>query len=599
MLEVKDLKVEIDSTQALLQPVAGVCFTVEKGQSFALVGESGCGKSMTALSVMRLLPEGVFVSAGSIKVNGISFLDLTEKQMQSIRGAKVSMIFQEPATSLNPVMTVGDQIVEAVRLHQKVTKGQARQIAIDWLDRVGIDSPQKRFTAFAHELSGGQKQRVMIAMALACQPDVVVADEPTTALDVTLQAQILDLLKKLQQEREIALLLITHDLAVVKRYADRVALMYAGQIVEEQSVADFFKAPLHPYAKQLLSAVPNKEKTGQKLIHIKGTVPELGQMPSGCRYAPRCPLAIRRCTETEPKLEPQGEGSVRCFQTATAIQEQCLPQVQNLPKGAEVFVLKNLSVTYVKSGGLIRELLHGKETFEAVSNVSLSVQAGSTLALVGESGSGKTTLAKAALGLLEDARVSGEVIVNGRQAYAKTGRFDSILRSAVQIVFQDPFASLDPRMTVGQCIREGLAALCPEMSEKEKNKRIVELLKQVGLPESAFYKLPHEFSGGQRQRIAIARALSVGPKVLICDEPTSALDVSVQAQVLNLLRDIQVQTGIAIVLITHNFAVVEYIADTVAVMKKGRLVECGPAREILEHPQNDYTKALLAAVPRL
>ncbi len=599
MLEVKNLKVQIDAPNRVLEAVSGVSFTVNKGECFALVGESGCGKSMTAFSIMRLLPEGVYVSEGSIRVGGIELLELTEKQMQSVRGAKVSMIFQEPATSLNPVMTVGDQIVEAVRLHEKVSKAEARAIAIKWLDRVGIDEPEKRFSAFAHELSGGQKQRVMIAMALACKPDVVVADEPTTALDVTLQAQILDLLKRLQKEREIALLLITHDLAVVKTYADRVALMYAGLIVEEQSVADFFAAPKHPYAKQLLSAVPGKDKAGRELVHIKGIVPELSDMPAGCRYAPRCPLAKDKCTKSLPELQMIGDGVyARCFEIDKTFEEARLKLTRTIEKGEDVFTVQNLSVKYVKSKGVIAELLHGKDVFEAVADVSLTLARGTTLALVGESGSGKTTLAKAALGLLEDALVTGTVTIAGQAAYHKS-KFDPKLRSAVQIVFQDPFASLDPRMTVGECIREGLSALVPDMDKAQQGRRIAQLLKQVGLPESAAGKLPHEFSGGQRQRIAIARALAVSPKVLVCDEPTSALDVSVQAQVLNLLKEIQAQTGIAILLITHNFAVVEYIADTVAVMKKGRLVECGPASEILEHPQNDYTKELLAAVPRL
>lgn len=596
MLEISRLKVVIDSGDRRLEAVSDVSFTVHKGQCFALVGESGCGKSMTALSVMRLLPEGISIASGSIRLNGIELLDLTEKQMQSVRGAKISMIFQEPSTSLNPVMTVGDQIVEAVRLHENVTRTQAKRIALNWLERVGIDNAQKRFDAFAHELSGGQKQRVMIAMALACQPDVVVADEPTTALDVTLQAQILDLLKQLQKERRIALLLITHDLAVVKKTADRVALMYAGQIVEEQSVEKFFASAAHPYAGQLLAAVPGKDKAGKKLIHIKGTVPELSEMPAGCRYAPRCPLVRQKCRTTSPEWTVlENGGGVRCLGHKGDVDVQKVEDSTHAPIGQEVFRVDNLCVRYVKSRGLFR----GNDIFEAVKDVSFSLAEGSTLALVGESGSGKTTLAKAALGLLEESEVTGSVRINGHLAYLKNHAFDVRLRKDIQIVFQDPFASLDPRMTVGQCIAEGICALRPEMSVAAREKKIRALLAQVGLSESAAQKLPHEFSGGQRQRIAIARALAVDPKILICDEPTSALDVSVQAQVLNLLRAIQAQTGIAILLITHNFAVVEYFADAVAVMKKGRLVEYGPAQKILQTPENDYTKALLAAVPRL
>lgn len=598
MLKVENLRVEIPTKHKTLYPVAGVSFTVNKGECFALVGESGCGKSMTALSVMRLLPEGVHVDQGSIHVGDTELLNLTEEQMQHVRGARVSMIFQEPATSLNPVMTVGDQIVEAVRLHESVSQSEAKKKAVEWLTRVGIDDAARRFDAFPHELSGGQKQRVMIAMALACNPDVVVADEPTTALDVTLQAQILDLLKSLQEERHIALLLITHDLAVVKRNADRVALMYAGQIVEEQTVEDFFASPKHPYAGQLLASVPDKKKIGQKLIHIQGTVPELSQMPEGCRYAPRCPFADAKCRKEAPELRTLSAASrVRCFKAEKyPASHPCeAPFEKTTSKDDVVFAVENLKVDYVKSGGFLRK----KEVFQALKGVSLRIARGTTLALVGESGSGKTTLAKAALGLLEDARVSGAVTVDGKCMTAADGKVDRSMRSLVQIVFQDPFASLDPRMTVGECIAEGIEALVPGLTKEERRARISKLLTEVGLSASAMDRLPHEFSGGQRQRIAIARALAVSPKVLVCDEPTSALDVSVQAQVLNLLRDIQARTGIAILLITHNFAVVEYAADTVAVMKDGRLVEYGTAHEVLEHPKDEYTRTLVAAVPRI
>ncbi len=595
MLEVKNLKVALKTPGRRLNVVSDVGFVVRAGECFALVGESGCGKSMTALSLMRLLPEGMVIEAGSIRLKNEELLTLTEKEMLSVRGSRISMIFQEPATSLNPVVTVGDQIVEAVRLHEDVTYQQAKVRALEWLDRVGIDAPQKRFDAFAHELSGGQKQRVMIAMALACRPDVVVADEPTTALDVTLQAQILDLLKDLQQKEGIALVLITHDLAVVKRYADKIALMYAGQIVEEQSAAKFFAQPRHPYAKQLLKTLPTKEKTGEDLLSIKGNVPELAAMPEGCRYAPRCPIAKKECRQTCPPLIKVDDGTVRCGLSTETFQWGQAKKIGKLAEGETVFEVRDFSVAYVKPRGIFRP----KETYDAVRDVSLAVREGGTLALVGESGSGKTTLVKAALGLLSEAKVSGSVKIVGRDAFTSHGRFVPDLRKYAQIVFQDPFASLDPRMTVGACIREGMRALMPKMDAAAQNARMLELLDQVGLSASAAEKLPHEFSGGQRQRIAIARALSVSPKVLVCDEPTSALDVSVQAQILNLLREIQRETSIALVCITHNFAVVEYMADWVAVMKDGSLVEAGSAEEVLTRPQEAYTKTLLSAVPRI
>ena len=602
MLEVRDLTLKIDGLEA--EAVSGVSLTVRAGECFALVGESGCGKSLTALSVLRLLPEGVSVASGRILLDGVDLLALREKDMRAVRGAKAAMIFQEPATSLNPVLTVGEQIVEAVRLHRSVSKAEARAVALKWLERVGIDAPERRIDAFAHELSGGQKQRVMIAMALACAPDVVVADEPTTALDVTLQAQILELLKKLQAEEGIALLLITHDLAVVRRYADRVALMYAGQIVEERSAADFFAAPAHPYAGQLLAAAPSAAKAGRALSGIAGTVPELSAMPAGCRYAPRCPLAQESCCTAPVAMRVLSQDaagraeSVRCLRAGQRVEMPEEPLRKKGAVGRRVLEIRNLTVEYVKSRGLFR----APDVFKAVSGVNLDLAAGETLALVGESGSGKTTLAKAVLGLLgtaDEVRVSGSVKIDGRGAYDAKGRFVGTLRRFAQIVFQDPFASLDPRMTVGECIAEGIESLHPEVEVPERAARVAKLLKRVGLSESAAHRLPHEFSGGQRQRIAIARALAVEPQIIVCDEPTSALDVSVQAQVLNLLARIQIDTGVAILLITHNFAVVEYAADRVAVMQKGRLLEAGPAEEVLLAPKTEYTRKLLASVPRL
>ena len=414
VLEVKDLHVAVHACEGLLEAVSGVSFSLHKGECFALVGESGCGKSLTALSLMRLLPESAQITAGSVTIDGENLLELPEKEMQSRRGARIAMIFQEPATSLNPVLTIGDQIVEAVLLHQKISKNDARSKALEWLERVGIDAPEKRFEAFSHELSGGQKQRVMIAMALACEPQVVVADEPTTALDVTLQAQILELLKRLQKERGIALLLITHDLAVVRQCADRVALMYAGQIVEENTAAEFFAHPQHPYARQLLAAVPSADKSKGLLTGIAGTVPELGAMPKGCRFAPRCKIAKRECTCREiPLVRMKKQGALRCLRTDSVISLEKFIEAPTAKPGDVVFEVQNLSVFYEKKRGILRSPLF----FDAVKNVSLAVRAGQTTALVGESGSGKTTLAKAALGLLEDARIFGKVMLAGHSAY--------------------------------------------------------------------------------------------------------------------------------------------------------------------------------------
>lgn len=595
VLRVENLTVRIGSRNSL-EAVTDVSFTLTKGECFALVGESGCGKSLTALSLMRLLPEGVHAQSGKVILSGTNLMALTEGEMQSVRGAKIAMIFQEPATSLNPVMTVGDQIVEAVRLHEAADRKTARARALEWLRRVGLDEPERRLSAFPHELSGGQKQRVMIAMALACEPDVLVADEPTTALDVTRQAQILDLLKELGKEKGVAILLITHDLALVRRYADRVALMYAGNIVESAPVKDFFERPLHPYAQLLLSAVPSADKSGRTLTGIAGAVPDLSAMPAGCRFAPRCPLAEASCGKTAPMLKKVAlERLVRC--PKARVLELSSGRALEFSSSSEETVLKltDVSVTYEAGGGLFSR----KKAFEAVRGVTLELKAGRTLALVGESGSGKTTLAKAALGLLTDARVTGGVEIAGSPAFDARGRFKHPLRAAAQIVFQDPFASLDPRMSVGELVAEGILAVRPETGKDEAKREVARLLERVGLPSGAFSRLAHEFSGGQRQRIAIARALAVRPRLVVCDEPTSALDVSVQAQILNLLRQIQAEEGVSYLFITHNFAVVEFMAHEAAVMRKGQVVEQGKAAQILTHPQHPYTRELLSAVPRL
>ena len=576
ILNVKNLSVRIGG-QTSLTAVDDVSFSIRSGECFALVGESGCGKSLTALSLMRLLPDGLYIDRGEVRLNGTDLLELTEREMQAVRGDRIAMIFQEPATSLNPVMTVGEQIVEAVRLHERVSKEEARQRALQWLARVGLDEPQKRFDAFAHELSGGQKQRVMIAMALACRPDVVVADEPTTALDVTRQAQILDLLKELQKEHGIALLLITHDLALVRQYADRVALMYAGQIVEQSKVSDFFENPSHPYARLLLSAVPSADKSAQTLTGIAGSVPELSAMPSGCRFAPRCPAAKEACLQKCPAMRPTVPGRlVRCFYPDSPVTSSTTHLQKTMRSEETVLKLTDVSVTYGSRGGLFSR----QKAFEAVSHATLS-------------------LGKAALGLLENATVSGSVEIAGEVAFDARGRFKRHLRSCAQIVFQDPFASLDPRMSVGELVSEGIMALCPGLSKADARRKVSELLDSVGLPSAAADRLAHEFSGGQRQRIAIARALAVEPQIVVCDEPTSALDVSVQAQILNLLREIQAEQGVSYLFITHNFAVVEFMAHEVAVMQHGRIVESGTAAEVLTHPQHAYTQTLLAAVPRL
>ena len=594
LLDVRELSLSIDTDEGTLEALSDITFTLERGETFALVGESGCGKSLTAASLLRLLPENARVTAGEIRLDGRELLSLTEREMREVRGAKIAMVFQESSTALDPVMTVGDQLVEMIRAHRAVSAAEARKEASEWLDRVGVSLGGDALSRYPHELSGGQKQRVMIAMALSARPDIVIADEPTTALDVTLQAQILKLLKDLQKETGLTLLLITHDLAVVKQTANRLALMYAGEIVETATVAAFFSAPRHPYAGALLNALPDTDR--KKTLHpIEGTVPTLAPPPAGCRFRARCPRAAEACAR-HPDLT-EGSHPVRCFFPGENLSESTEESLssdlrENRPTVLEI---SNLTVTYGS-----RRWWRPDAAKPAVRGVSLTLAEGETLALVGESGSGKTTAVMAALGLLgPKARVTGSVRLLGRDVLGASGENLRLLRRTAQIIFQDPFSSLDPRMTVRETLEEGMIALHPEWSSEERFERVRKLLRETGLPENAAERLPHAFSGGQRQRIAIARALSVEPRLIVCDEPTSALDVSVQAQILNLLSRLQKSFGLSYLFITHNFGVVRHVADRIAVMRAGEIVEEGEADQIFSDPQTDYTKSLLAAIPRL
>ncbi len=561
VLTVNDLCVEILNDEGAMLAVKRLGLALRRGQTFALVGESGCGKSMTALALLRLLPEAGRMTRGEVVLQGTDLARLPEAEMRSVRGGKMGIVFQEPSTSLNPVLTVGRQIVETIVAHTPLRGAAARRKAIDWMNRVGIDDAERRFRDYPFQFSGGQKQRVMIAIALAAEPGVLIADEPTTALDVTVQAQILDLLADIQKEMGLAILLITHDLAVVSKVADHVALMRQGEIVEAVPARQFFSAARHPYARQLLAAIPTYEKRGAPLTAWDDSA------------APGHASLARLGT-----AKPEGAAS-------------------NAASPGPVLSVTSLCVSYRARGGLFN---FGKSDIDVVKDLSLDLHPGETLALLGESGCGKTTVAKALLRLLEkQARVTGHVTLAG-QSVLDAGRAAlRRLRGEMQIVFQDPYASLDPRMQVGDVLEEGVAALRPELSRQRRRHRVRQLLDRVGLPSGAVGRYPHEFSGGQRQRIAIARALAVEPKVLLCDEPTSALDVSVQAQLLELLQQLQRDSGLAYLFITHNFGVVEYLSDRIAVMHEGRIVEMGETGRVLHRPEHEETRRLLAAVPRL
>jgi peptide/nickel transport system ATP-binding protein len=611
-LLVENLRVEIAAGGRLLKPVDGVGFAIGANQCVALLGESGCGKSMTALALMRLLPEGARVAAGSARLAGEELFALPESAMGEVRGGRLAMIFQEPQTSLNPVMSVAEQIAEALAAHRKLFGAAALAEAGRLLEAVGL--ARDKLAAYPFQLSGGQRQRALIAMMLAGEPELLIADEPTTALDVTVQAQILALLHDLQRQRGMGLLLITHDLDVARDMADRVAVMYAGQIVEWASRDQLYATPRHPYTRKLFAVLPRLDRRGERLDSLPGRVPPPDAAITGCRFAERCPVAFARCREEAPAFHEAPPGHfARChlaeaqafptFEKGGISTAAASPASANPPSsmtsppppfakgGGEVLAVRDLAVYFPIRRGLLRRTV---DHFKAVDGVSLSIDAGETLALVGESGCGKSTLARAVLRLLEPTR--GEVRVAGEALGGLAGEALRMKRAEMQIVFQDPFSSLNPRMRIGDILEEGMAALLP-LAAGARRARVAELLDQVGLPADAAGRYPHEFSGGQRQRIAIARALAVRPKLLILDEPTSALDVSVQAQILNLLVDIQVAHGLAYLFITHNLPVVGYLAQRVAVMRAGRIVEEGTAETLLTAPRHEYTRLLLDSAP--
>ena len=598
LLEVDDLRLGFQAGRQPLCAVDGVSFRIARGETFALLGESGCGKSVTAQGILRLLPAAGRVLGGSVRYDGTDLLALPEVAMRAYRGGKIAMIFQEPSTSLNPVLTVGQQIAEVLARHLALRGEAARARSQELLEQVGIADPARRLDEYPFQLSGGMQQRVMIAIALAGEPELLIADEPTTALDVTMQAQILDLLAQLQAERGMAILLITHDLGVVARLAQRIGVMYAGELVEIAGREQFFTQPAHPYTQALFAALPDAGRRGAPLRTIVGQVPALSALPPGCRFAPRCPQAMPVCREENPAWRVEACGAqVRCHwqnegEAVPAAGESATDDAAPATL-APLLQIRDLAVHFPLRKGVLQRVVG---QVKAVDGVSLTLAPGRTLALVGESGCGKTTVGKALLQLIRP--TAGSVRVNGEEWVGARGKSLRQARRQAQMVFQNPFASLNPRLRVGEIIAEGMQTLG---GLGEPATAIAALLQAVGLPADAAGRFPHEFSGGQRQRIAIARALAVQPRLLVCDEPTSALDVSVQAQILNLLKTLQQELGVAYLFITHNLAVVEYLAHDIAVMYLGRIVECGTAAEVLAAPRHPYTQALLSAVlqPRL
>lgn len=583
MLSLRDLVVSLPEGH---RAVDGLSLDLEAGRCMVLLGESGCGKSLTALSLMRLLPEGLRIAAGQAWLDEQDLFGLPERQMRGLRGGRLAMVFQEPMSSLNPVMTIAAQIEETLAAHG------SQQTVASLLADVGLQ-PQHT-ESYPFQLSGGQRQRALIAMMLAGEPELLIADEPTTALDVTVQAQILRLLRDLQQRRGMALLLITHDLGIAREMADTVVVLYAGQVVEQSPAAELFASGgQHPYTRALMQVTPGLGRRGQSLLTLPGSVPLAADWPRGCRFAPRCPQVQPRCRELTPLLE----NGVRCWfpQGMVSPPDHASHTLASRPAAGQVLLeVENLCVHYPIRQGLLQRTA---DWVRAVDGISLSINRGETLALVGESGCGKSSLARALLRLQPAATVRGDIRLDGESVLALRGEGLRSLRRRAQIVFQDPFSSLDPRMRVGDILEEGLLALRPELGSVVRRQQIERMLDRVGLDAGAMLRYPHAFSGGQRQRIAIARALCVEPQLLILDEPTSALDVSVQAQVLGLLRELQQEHGLAYLFITHNLPLVGYFADRVAVMQGGRIVEAGPVETVMTTPGHPYTQALMASAP--
>jgi oligopeptide/dipeptide ABC transporter ATP-binding protein len=612
LLEITDLSVRIKLSRSTVHAVEKISLRVEQGETLGIVGESGCGKSMTGLSIMGLLPKGGYVTSGSIKLEGRNLLSLSEPEMRNVRGNEIAMIFQDSQTSLNPTMTIGEQIAEPVRLHRHASRADAMARAEEVLGLVGLPRPKDQLGVYPHQLSGGQRQRVMIAIALACDPKVLIADEPTTALDVTIQAQILGLLDEMKERLGMAVLLVTHDMGVVAGRADRVNVMYAGRIVEGAETEPLFDHMHHPYSQALLESIPLlTQDRSKRLFSIPGIPPDLTDPPPGCSFAARCRHATDKCTSDEPQLVENEPGHrFACWHPVDGPDDGRREQVpepekqtiaafvkpardQPVGPGAEpVLVLTDVVREYPVTAGAI--LQRKVSSVKAVSGVSFSVSRGETFGLVGESGCGKTTLGKVVVGLEKPdggtSKLDGEDVASLRGSKLRHFRRD------LQMVFQDPASSLDPRMRVGATLREPMA-IQRTVSRRDQIEIVQDLLREVGLPPNSVERFPHEFSGGQRQRIGLARALTLSPKLIVADEPVSALDVSIRSQVLNLMKRLQETHGLTYVVISHDLAVVKYLADRIGVMYLGKLVEIGTGEDVYLRAAHHYTAGLITAIP--
>ena len=607
LLQIKDLHTDIEIRSGVVRALSGVDLHVNPGETLGIVGESGSGKTMTALSLMGLLPQGGKVSSGSIILDGQDLTKMPLHLKRKMRGTKVGMIFQDPLTSLNPTMKIGLQVCEPLRVHEKLSKRAALARAIEILKRVGMPRPEVVINNYPHQLSGGMRQRVMIAMALVCKPRILIADEPTTALDVTTQMQILDLIDELRDEYKMGVILITHDLGVVAGHTDRVAVMYAGRIVETAPTKTLFTEPKHRYTSSLMAALPERAlAAGTKLFSIPGAPPSLTNLPKGCRFAARCLWATDECRADYPSLSGDENHTFSCFHPVQEGDESPAVLQAMMDSGKakdavdatgqishEVLLdVKEASREYESSGsGFFKR---DKGVVSAVDRVSISVKKGETYGLVGESGCGKSTVGRLIAGLERPS--GGAIELDGRDLATLKGRDAVRIHRDVQMMFQDSYAAMDPRMRIDQILAEPMS-IQKTGNARQIAERIMEILEQVGLTEEILDRYPHEFSGGQLQRIGFARSLTLAPDLIVADEPVSALDVSVQAQVLNLMKDLQQELGLSYLFISHDLAVVQYMADRIGVMYLGRIVEEGPAREVVNNPKHPYTKALIDSIP--
>ena len=601
LLEVRDLRTYIYTRRGVVKAVDGATFSVRPGETLGIVGESGSGKSMTCLSILRLVPEpGGRIVGGQILFDGENLLDKSPEEMRRLRGSRIAMILQDPMASLNPAMTVGEQIAETLALHRGLRGRALDERVIELLRQVRISDPERRVHAYPHQMSGGIRQRVAGAIAISCQPSLLIADEPTTSLDVTIQSQYLRLLKEIQRETNLALVFVTHDLGIVAKLCDRVAVMYAGRIVELGRTRDIFNRPRHPYAVGLLDCLPTLRRGRGPLTAIEGQPPDLANVPEGCSFAPRCPMAEPRCSQTRPPLEPvDAEHLVACLragETATlGRRAAAVSPVSSRPAASDRdgdVILEARQLT--KHFPLARGTIFGRRfgTVKAVDGVDFVLRRGETLGLVGESGCGKTTTARLVLSL--ERPTTGGVFFRGRDIHSLSRHERGGYRRAVQAVFQDPFSSLNPRLTIRTTVSEPLAQTEPDLTRAEVGERVAASLTRVGLQPRIADDYPHELSGGQRQRVAIARALTTNPECILLDEAVSALDVSIRAQVMNLLREIQDRSGVSYLFIAHDLAVVKYVSTRIGVMYLGKLVETAPADELYANPLHPYTQVLLS-----